>query len=271
MSTKKSAEALNATAIISNIILERNLIHKLPYNKQISFTKMSKQIRYNLPRLRNYIYSEIFTLSNSNIKITDDNELLINKSKDYCMRLIKKYIYPSQFEKDEYVFNVGKLFDNSYYTNEELNFINLIYNSFTQILNIELNSNITNIQNLIEFNSINDNEFYSLFKQIYNEILKDKIHYGDNIYQYFKEFGENEEMQNVISKKLKSSTKYDYIFDNNYILKCDMKTNFDILIKNIINSTIYEFNDYFTKIILLIKLQTKYPLLIEDKIFYCID
>lgn len=74
-----------------------------------------------------------------------------------------------------------------------------------------------------------------------------------------------------IAEKLEDSRKYDCFFDNYGILKCDLDTNKDILIKNFLSTILYDLTDDKSKTILLLKLNSKYPFLISEKIFYEFD
>ena len=80
-------------------------------------------------------------------------------------------------------------------------------------------------------------------------------------------------LTNTIPKSKKFCLKqvYDYFFDNNGILKCDLDTNINMLIKNFLNTIIYELIDNKAKTMLLLKLNSKYPFLISEKIFYEFD
>ena len=66
-----------------------------------------------------------------------------------------------------------------------------------------------------------------------------------------------------VAEKLEKSCRYDYFFDSNGILKCDLYTNKSILIKNFLNTIFYDFTDVKAKIILLLKLNNKYPFVIN--------
>jgi len=62
---------------------------------------------------------------------------------------------------------------------------------------------------------------------------------------------------------LEKSCRFDYFFDKNGILKCDLSTNTNILIKNFLNTVLYSFRDPRSRTILLQKLNSKYPILIN--------
>ena len=70
-----------------------------------------------------------------------------------------------------------------------------------------------------------------------------------------------------MEERLKLSAEYDYFFDEKAILRCDLETNKNIFVKNILNTIISELSDIAVKIMLLVKLQNKFPFLIRDKVF----
>lgn len=108
---------------------------------------------------------------------------------------------------------------------------------------------------LFEFNNLNHRPFLCTAQKIYNDILQNKIHAGDSIIKYIKIKLTDKEVE----ERLEKSCKYDYFFDNNGILKCDLNTNKNILIKNFLNTIIYYLTDNVAKMIILLKLNNKYP------------
>jgi len=69
-----------------------------------------------------------------------------------------------------------------------------------------------------------------------------------------------------ITERLEKSSKFDYFFDKDGILKCDLDTNKNILIKNFLNTVLYDFRDPRSQTALLLKLNNKYPIT-SEKIF----
>ncbi len=55
-------------------------------------------------------------------------------------------------------------------------------------------------------------------------------------------------------------------FDSNGILKCDLNLTKHIFIKNFLNTIIYGFTDQEARTIILRKLNSKYPFVIDKKV-----
>ncbi len=160
------------------------------------------------------------------------------------------------------------LVDNKYYTIEENNFINFMLKNFLTITDMDIFPNDTHIKDLLNFNFVNNNDFRHVSKEVYNAILQKKLRVGDSILPYINRVMKNKKL---INTKLKMSSGYDFYFNENAILKCDLETNINNLTKNFLNSIIFELNDNRTRIGLLAKLQCKFPILLKDKIFYEFD
>ena len=263
----KSAKAFIATKILEQIILERFLTNALPKSKKLYLKQVYKYTGYEYYSLRNYIHSDIFTISKDVIKITDNTQLLSDKSKKYIEKLIKKAIYPANHEQDKFICLIAKLFNNSYFTYEEQNFIELMTNELFLLIDYCEISHRISYKDLIGFYHLNHHPFLCITRKIYNDILHKKLRAGENIMEYIKA-----RMTDIqIAEKLEDSRKYDCFFDNYGILKCDLDTNKDILIKNFLSTILYDLTDDKSKTILLLKLNSKYPFLISEKIFYEFD
>ncbi|MDE6586609.1 MAG: hypothetical protein K2K80_08015 [Clostridia bacterium] len=264
ISDKKSATATFATALLEDIILERYLINVIPENRQYSLQAIKKLTGYDFLPISNYVSSELFTINKTTIEITENTQLLSDKSKNYCKTLIQKLIFPSNYEQDKFISYIGKLYDSSYYTSEEKNFIELMLDKLFCIINDEITIKYIPRNDLLKFNLVNSNGFCYTARDIYNAILQKKFKVGDNILPFI-----NNKItdKNVIYEKLKCGSKFDCFFTENAILKCDLNTNLNILIKNFLNLIIYNLNDTVTKNILLSKLNSRYPILIKNKIF----
>lgn len=257
MFESKSAKALIATDKMNKIILERYLINDMPKSYKFELKKVYKYTGYKYLSLRKFVCSDLYTVSKETIDITCDAKLLSEKSKEYVSRLIKKIIYPSRHKNNKFVYLIDKVFDNSYFTEEEQKQIELMTNELLFIVdNNEILHNIS-FEDVCGFHYLNRRPFLYVARQVYNDILQKKIHAGDNIMEYIKTH--LTEMQ--VAKELEKSRRYDYFFDDNGILKCDLDTNRSILIKNFLNTVIYDFTDDKAKIIMLFKLNSKYPFL----------
>lgn len=264
MSNKTKVQTFFITQKIENFIIEKNLITALPFNRQLSFGYIKKQTGINFSKINNHIRSELFNVQKSRIEITDNRQLLSEKTTEYCKYLIKKYIFPSQYTQDQYAFHARYLVDTKYYTSEENSFIGFMLKNFLSVVNMDFCPKETNIKDLLNFNFVNSNGFYHISKEVYNAILQKKLRVGDSILPYINKTMKNKKR---INTKLKMSSEYDFYFNENAVLKCDLETNTSNLIKNFLNSVIYEINDNFTRIVLLAKLQCRYPILLKDKIF----
>lgn len=262
---KKDADANFAAGLLNDIILERYLIKFLPKNRQYSFQAIKKSTGYNFLYFRDYVNSELFTINKTTIDITDDERLLSKKSKSYCERLIKKLVFPANYKHDKYIYHIGRLFDNSYYSKNEKVFINLMLDELLRIINDDITIRPISRKDLLKYNLVFNNGFSYVARDIFNAIIRNELHVGDNLMPYI--------MQKItdkkdISEKLESSSEFDYFFNKNAVLQCDLDTNFNLLIKNFLNLSIYNFQDIFTRVTLLVKLHSKYSFLIRDKIFY---
>lgn len=249
---------------LETIILERYLCNLLPENRKFSLSNIQNLTGYNFKHLQKNVLSSLFKINNNTIFITDDRQLLSEKTTEYCKYLIKKYIFPSQYTQEQYAFHARYLVDTKYYTSEENNFIGIMLKNFLSVANMDFCPKETNIKDLLNYNFVNSNGFYYISKEIYNAILQKKLRIGDSILPYINKTMKNKKR---INAKLKMSSVYDFYFNENAVLKCDLETNTSNLIKNFLNSVIYEINDNFTRIVLLAKLQCRYPILLKDKIF----
>lgn len=263
MFEKKSAKALVADSKMEAIILERYLTDTIPKSNKFNIKNVYKYTGYNYYRLRNYIESDLYTISKNTIDITDNIQLLSDKSKNYAEKQIIKVVSPEKYRNDKFVCFVAKLFDCSYFTKEEQKFIELMTNELFLIIDTNEILHRISIKDLIGFFDINHSPFLHTARQVYNDILQKKIYAGDNIMKYIKEHLTDIQ----VTEKLQKSSKYDYFFDNNGILKCDLNTNINILIKNFLNTIIYDLTDNKAKILLLLKLNNKYPFLIKESPF----
>lgn len=263
----KIAKAVVATEKMESIILERFLTNAMPKSKKFYLKQVYKYIGYRYYSLRNYIHSDIYTIGKDVIEVTDNTQLLCDKSKKYVERLIKKVIYPANHEHDKFVYLIAKLFDNSYFTDEEQKFIELMTNELFLIINHREISLRTSLKDLVGFYHINCHPFLCTTQKVYNDILHKKLQAGDNIMEYIK----TNLTDSQVAVKLENSCKYDYFFDSNGILKCDLYINKNILIKNFLSTILYNLTDNISKTILLLKLNSKYPFLISEKIFYEFD
>ncbi len=264
MSVRKNAEALVASDLLEEIILERYLSGVMPQENKLCLKEIYIYTGYNYYNMRNYINSNLFTISKDAIYISGDMQLLSCKSKEYVEGLIKKMICPKKYENDKYVYIIAKLFDHLYFSEEEQKFIEFMTNELYLIIKDRAVLHRISFKDLVGFHNLNRRPFLHIAQRVYNDILQKKICVGDNIMEYInKHLTENE-----IIEKLKNASKYDYFFDSNGNLKCDLNTNTDILIKNFLSTIIYRFNDDLAKTILLLKLNNKYSFLISEKFFY---
>lgn len=262
MHDKKLAAATVATGFLEDMILERFILGVLP--GEYSVQTIKKLTGYNFLSFKKYIVTDYFTLQGKIIKITNDTELLKKKSKTYCEKLVKKSVFPAKYEHDEFIYNIGRYHNENYYTQEEKRFIKLMLKELFCIIYDDIEIKITSPKKLLKYNLINNNCFKYVAVDIYNAIIRGKLRAGDNVMPFIMKTIKEE---NIISEKLKSCSVFDYLYDENAILKCDLNTNTNLLIKNFLNLTIYNFYDLFSRLILLMKLNSKYSFLISDKIF----
>lgn len=267
MSVNKSATALIANETMEEIILESYLTNAMPTSNKFNLKKVYEHTGNNYYRLRNYIESNLYTISKEAIIITDNTHLLSDKAKEYVERLIKKAVYPENYKNNKIIYCIEKLFDYSYFTKEEQKFIELMSNELFSIIHNNVILHRISCKDLVGFLDLNRSPFLHTARQVYNDILQKKIHAGDNIMQYVKEHLTDIQ----VAEKLEKSCKYDYFFDSKGILKCDLDTNIKILIKNFLSTIIYDLVDHKAKITLLMKLNNKYPFLMSENVFdeYC--
>ncbi len=98
MSIKTSTQAIFITQKIENIIIEKNLIKALPFNRQFSFEYIKQQTGINFSKINNQITSELFKLQKARIEITDNHQLLTEKTMEYSKCLIKKIYFTVQIQ-----------------------------------------------------------------------------------------------------------------------------------------------------------------------------
>lgn len=154
------------------------------------------------------------------------------------------------------------------YTNTEKKFVDFIFDCFISLTDIDFKSKTVltaeSLNDLVNFNLAINSQFRHFSKVIYNAILQAKLHAGDNLRPYIDKSYQN---KHEMEERLKLSAEYDYFFDEKAILRCDLETNKNIFVKNILNTIISELSDIAVKIMLLVKLQNKFPFLIRDKVF----
>lgn len=90
MSESKRAKALIASDKMDNIVLERYLTNAMPKSNKFCLKRIYKYTGYKYYNLRNYINSNLYTISKDTIDITGDIQLLSDKSKHHIEMLIKK-------------------------------------------------------------------------------------------------------------------------------------------------------------------------------------
>ncbi len=254
--------ALQASMHLNDIIIEKYLSGTLPETRQISMKELSKySAYYDYTKLRKYLGNNFYRVNGEDIKVIADNELLSEKAKLHCKRKILKLITPSKFEQYSFENCVEKFVTDIEFTEEERAFFNLMVNELLAIASIKECPHQISLGDLLMFNLLNFGSFYNNAKNVYNGILQKKLHTGDNIKIYLEQNLAEFEIDNIY----KLAEKYDCFFNINGILKCDLEADRNILIKNFINSVIYDFNDLLSRIALLQKLNNKYPILIREK------
>lgn len=257
---QECSQALQASATLCNIIFEKYLADILSETRQIAMKELNEITIYNYIKLRKYLGNNIYRPKRKTIKIIADNQLLSEKSKSHSKYLISKLVLPSKFYNDSFENRVGRYITDKNYTAEEIEFIELMLNELLSIAGIKEFARQISARDLSDFNSLNDNSFYHSAKKVYNDILQRKLHAGDNIMKYLKTDLSDQE----IAERLEKSCKFDYFFDKDGILKCDLEKNCNILIKNFLNTVLYSFKDQSSRITLLLKLNCKYPILIRE-------
>ncbi len=255
----KYSQALQASIKLCDIISEKYLADILPETKQISMEELNQITIYNYISLRKYLGNNYYRVAGKNIDVIADNQFLSEQAKNLCKRLILKLVTPSQFDKDSFENRVQKYIMDIDFTADEREFIDLMLNELLSIANIKECSSKISTNDLLNFNLLNHNSFYYNARKVYNDILQKKLHAGDNIILYFADNLTASE----IAYRLQKAEKFDYFFNKHGILKCDLQTNRNILIKNFLNSVIYSFNDPYSRATLLLKLNEKYPILIK--------
>lgn len=256
---EKFSRGLRASAALCEIILEKYLAGILPETRQIPMGELNKITNYNYIKLRKYLGNNYYRVKGKNINIIADNQLLSEKSKSLCKRFISALVIPAHFDKGRYKNNHEKYIVDTYYTEEETELIDFMLNELMSVVSSKEFSCQAPINDLFYFNLINHNSFDLSAKRVYNDILQKKLHAGDNIMPYL---AENLTPFEIV-ERLENSCRFDYFFDTDGILKCDLDTNKDILIKNFINTVLYSFRDPDSRAILLQKLNSKYPILIN--------
>ncbi len=257
--SSKCSQALQASTKLCDIILEKYLADILPETRQFSMKELNQITIYNYISLRKYLGNNYYRVIGKNIDVIADNQFLSEHAKNLCKRLILKLVIPSQLDKDSFENRVQKFIMDIDFSADEREFIDLMLNELLSIARIKECSRQISTNDLLHFNLLNHNSFYHNAKSIYNDILQKKLHAGDNIILYF----ENNLTASEIAYRLQKAEKFDYFFNKHGILKCDLQTNRNILIKNFLNSVIYSFNDPISRAALLLKLNTKYPILIK--------
>lgn len=258
MSTEKLAQATIAMGDIEYTILENYLLKTLPKDNFFTFEYFKNITSLDFSRFWRYLKSDLFTIKKKKIIITENKQILNEHAKKYCKNLILKNIHPSKFRKDETMYLCSFFFGN-FYTDEENKFIDLLFDKFMEIFDFEIFSTPKN--EILNFFTLNEHFFYQISFDIFNAILHKEIHIGDSILPYVTEFPNKTHFSLI----LEQSSKYDYYFDNKGILKCDLETNVNTLIKNILNTLVYKFYNFESKILFLSKMSSRYSFLIENK------
>lgn len=288
---KKELKIWVITDFIEKITLERYLLNAIPKNRHMALNNLTRLTNLKIGRQYKFIKSDLFQMDKKSITITDKENLLSYRANNYIKLLIKKYIIPNKYKNEACLElnDFAGFLEENIYSDKEKEFIDFIFNNCKSIASlgidtISIKNNPKLIKNLLNFNLVNNSCFRCIAKKIYSDILHNKIHAGDSIKPYIEEIYKNEKKydesrilieklygnnnnNNEIIKRLELSNIYDYYFDENAILRCDLETNRNIFIKNFINTIISEFIDIFAKMLILVNLQKTYPILIEDKIF----
>lgn len=258
MNCKKISKALCAASVLNEIVLEKYLADILPETKQLYIKQLNKDTGYKYNKIRKFTGNNYYKVTKKTVNIIADNQLLSKKSKSACKHLILKLVYPSQLNESSFETRAEQYIIDTDYTAEEIEFINLMFNELLSITSIKGVARQISATDLFDFNSLNGNSFYHTAKKIYNDILQKKLYAGDNVTKYFKTDLSDKE----IAERLEKSCKFDYFFNKDGILKCDLNTNTNILIKNFLNTVLYSFIDPDSRTALLQKLNSKYPVLI---------
>ncbi len=257
MNSKKCLQALQASMQLCDIILEKYLAGILPETRQLSMKELNKITIYNYIRLRKYLGNNYYRVIGKNIDIIADNRFLSEHATNLCKRLILNLVIPSQFDKSRFEIRVEKNIIDTDYTAGERAFTDLMLNELLSVASAKEVTRRIPTKDLSDFNSLNNNSFYRSAKKIYNDILQKKLRAGNSIISYLSE----NLTKKQIAESLEKSCKFDYFFDKNGILKCDLDTNKKILIKNFLNTVLYGFKDPDSRTVLLQKLNDKYPVI----------
>ena len=270
MNIMQETEAIIVCDLIEKIILERFLIKAIPQNRLIPNEQLEKIIHSKIKRKYKILESKLFLLHKKVIEVTEDELLLTEKANGYIRGLIKKYVIPSRFAGNEELPGIAGIFDEQNYTNIEKSFIDFIFDSFISLTDINFSPKkaltLESVKVLLNFNFVNNSQFRHFSKDIYNAILQGKLHAGDNLKSYIDKSYSNDN-EHEIQKRLKLSAEYDYYFDEKANLRCDLETNKNTFVKNVLNTIISELSDQAVKILLLVKLQNKFFFLIKVKVF----
>ena len=274
MSLQQEIWAILASDTIDKIILERFLIKAIPQNRRIPYEQLERLTHLKVKQKHNLLESKLFKIHENCIEIAENEQLLTESANGYIKALIKKYVIPSRFTGCEELHGITGLFDEQNYTNAEKNFIDFIFQHFIGLADIELRPEsaltLESKRVLFHFNLATNSRFCHFSKNVYNAILQGKLRAGDNLRWYIdKSYKNNYEQE--IEERLKSSAEYDYFFDEKANLRCDLVTNQNTFVKKILNKVISELSDFAVKILLFVKLQNRFSILIRDKVFDTFD
>lgn len=253
-----ASQALQASATLNDIILEKFISGTLPVTRQISFAELYLITVYDYRKLKKYIGNKYYIAEKNYIKVIADDRLLAEYSKDYLKRCVLKLVMPSKFSMDDYDNRREKYLIDKDYSQAELEFAYSIIEEILSLAKLDNLPDTISADDLYQFSLINGNNFYYAASRVYSDILQNRLHAGDNITSHLTEvFGKCD-----VAESLNDRCKFDCFFDKDGILKCDLKTNRETLIKNFINTALTDFCDINSKIAILQKLNAKYPILI---------
>ena len=128
MNCKKCSQALVAASVLTEIVLEKYVADILPKTRKISIKQLNEDTIFNYYKLRKYLGNSFYRVGRKTVNIIVDNQLLSEKSKGTCKRLILKLVIPSQFNKNSFENRVEKYIIDTDYTTEERDFIDLMTN-----------------------------------------------------------------------------------------------------------------------------------------------
>lgn len=255
---KLASQALRASATLSDIILEKFISGTLPETRLIGFDELYLITVYDYKKLKKFMGNNYYTFKGDYVKVTTDERFLAEYSRNYLKRCILTLVKPSKFSIDDFNTRDAKYLIDKDYSETELAFIYSMIDEILSVAKLDAPPCPISADDLFQFGAINDNIFYYCAMSVYNDILQDRLHAGDNIMSRLMEPFEDCETIHILNE----SCKFDYFFDKDGILKCDLKTNREILIKNFINSVLTNFNDVNSQLEILRKLNFKYPILI---------